>query len=728
MSEQLPVIKAADLVTPGGGEGGNLVDAVLLPVDGGRAKVFGLFSVTHENQDIRDAICRVMRTHLDLARNAMASDTNIARRFETALTDLNASLAEVAAEAGTFPVTQFEAVIGVVTDHQLFTSGLGNLNALFLHKTAERRFVIYELHAQFRTDAESTWEKPFVTILDGEIHPGDIFYVATRTPASTIALADLQDVLITLPPAGALQRIRQFLPHDATYGALCFTATEEDRSGPPKKTNPIASIAQLGDMKSETADLLGEQGTNITGFIRRGVALISGKLASPGSRGYKSMLKRLTRLLVQILGVLLVGVMQGVKTVATLLITLVRRIFDASRGRGGDRRGGSGDALRVNMTNRVNQLRNMPRSSKYVIGGIAGIVILLVVSISYMGNASERRKTEDAFKTTVSRVEEKTSAAEASLIYNDTDKARTLLTEAAALLETLPTNNGNHQSQIAELSAALTTLQAKIRKITLVEPSTVAELGSDEAGLATLVGVQGTLFAFALDADVFRVNELEHAITKQAASNGAINGVHTAAEEGANIIFIDSGTRLGRVDMTANTLKPITSGVEGMASAEDVVSYNSAIYVLSAASQQITKMRVQGDGYEAGTPWISARSSDLTGARAIAIDGSVFVLTATDVVQYKSGREVTWDHDAAEPALKNPIDIWTSVDSSYLYILDSGEGRVIVYDKTSGNIATQYASDTIKGSIGFVVRESDKQILIALPGKVVTFTATHLLQ
>lgn len=727
MSEQFPVIKAADLVTPGGVEGGNLVDTVLLPVDGGRAKVFGLFSITHENQDVRDAVGRIIRTHLDLARNAMSGDANIPRRFETALTDLNASLAEVAAEAGTFPITQFEAVIGVVTDHQLFTSGLGNLNALFLHKTAERRFVIYELHAQFRTDAESTWDKPFVTVLDGEIHPGDIFYVATRTPASAIALADLQDVLITLPPAGALQRIRQFLPHDTAYGALSFAALEEDRSGPPRKTNPIASIAQLGDMKHETADLLGEQGTDITGFIRRALALVSGKLSSPGSRGYKSMFTRVMRLLVQVLGILIIGAIQGVKIVVQVVVTLMRRIFDASRGRDNDPVS-SATPLGTRVTSRVNQIRTMPRSSKYIIGGVAIIVILLFVSVRTMGNASERRKAEDTFKTTVTRVEEKTSAAEASLIYNDTDKARALLTEAAALLETLSTDSGSHTSRVTELSSVLATLQAKIRKITLIEPSTVAELGADEAGLATLVGVQGILFAFAMDADVFRVNELEHAITKQAVANGTVNGVQTATEEGTNIVFIDGSRRLGRVDMAANTLKPITSGVESMASAEDIVSYNNALYVLSATSQQITKMRTQGDGYEAGTSWISARSSDLSSARALTVDGSVFVLTATDVVQYKSGREVTWDHDPVEPAMKNPIDIWTSVDSSYLYILDSGEGRVIVYDKASGDIVTQYASDILKNSIGFVVRESDKQILVALPSKVVTFTATHLLQ
>lgn len=730
MHEQLPTIKAADLVTPGGNESSTLVDTILLPVADGRAKIFGLFSVTHENHGVRDAIGRILRTHLDLARTSMDGNVNIPRRFESMLSDLNASLAEVAKEAGAFPITQFEAVIGVMTEHQLFTSGLGNLNALFLHKTAERRFVIYELHAQFRTDTETTWEKPFVTVLDGEIHPGDIFYVATRTPSSAIALSDLQDVLITLPPAGALQRVRQFLPHDTMYGALCFSASEEERGGPPKKTNPITSLTQLGDMKHDTADLLNDEGTNITGFLRKAVALLSGKLSSPGSRGYKSLAKRVARVLIQILGILLIGVIQGVKITGNFVFMLLRRIFDAKRTTEGttNRELRTTSALRTSLSHHVGRLRTMPRHRKYIIGGVVGVLLLLFVTVTYMGSASERHDAENAFATTVSRVEEKTSAAEASLIYNDTDKARGLLTEAAALLETLPNDNSNHEAKITELSTALQELQAKIRKVVIVEPSTIAEIGSNDVGIATFVGVQGALYAFAMDANVLRISELERTITKIATSNGTMSSVKSAAEEGANIVFIDGSKRLGRVDTTLNTLKAITSGVDTIASAEDVVSYNGALYVLSAAAQQIVKMRAQGDGYEAGTNWISARSSDLTGARAVAIDGSLFVLTANDVIQYKSGNEVAWQHDAIEPALKNPVDIWTSVDSKYLYILDSSEGRVVVYNKESGDVVIQYTSDALKGAIGFVIREADKQILVALPNKVVAFTATHLLQ
>ena len=60
-----------------------------------------------------------------------------------------------------------------------------------------------------------------------------------------------------------------------------------------------------------------------------------------------------------------------------------------------------------------------------------------------------------------------------------------------------------------------------------------------------------------------------------------------------------------------------------------------------------------------------------------------------------------WVHDAAEPQLKDPKDIWTDVDSKYLYILDSGEGTRRCHDKESGDIVTQYASTSLNGAIGF---------------------------
>lgn len=715
MAEQRLTTKAAELVSSPHAGSGKFVDAILLPVEGTPLRVFGLLAAQSDD-DVSQQIDRILQTALRNAQRDLGEHANVARRFETLLADLNGAMAALAAEHPTLQLRQVDAIVGFTTEQQLFVSGFGALLALFLHKTADRRFVIYELHAQLAAESELTWDKPFVTILDGELHPGDIFYLATRTPNHAIALSDVQDILVTLPPAGALERIQQFLPQDAAYGALCFHVAEEDKGGAPKKANPIASLAALGHTKAETADLLGEQGSDITGFIRRVIALLSGKLAAPGSRGYKSMLKRMAKFALQFLGAVLIAIVQVVRFVAVLLFTLLRRIFNTQP---------DGERPLERISRRI---RSIPPATKYVAGALLSLALLLIVSISFFSHRSEQRKDEATFASTIATVEEKANAAEASLIYNDTSKAYDLMQEAAALLETLPQNSRAHEAQIEALQTTLATLQAKIRKETLVTLTTVAALGPNDVAMETLTAANGSLYAFAKDGDVLRVNELEHTFSQEIAASGAISGIRSLVGDGANLLFIDSNRRLGRADLTTKTIRPLTSGVEGMASAEDMANYNGALYVLAAASQQIVKMRPQGDGYEAGTPWISNRSSDLSGARDITIDGTVYVLTTDDVVQFRSSKEVTWTHDAFDPALKNPIDIWTDIESTYLYILDPGSSRLVVYEKESGKLAMQYTSPDFASAIGFVVREDTNTIIIATGTKVASFSATHLLQ
>ncbi|MBI1907807.1 hypothetical protein HYS28_00080 [Candidatus Uhrbacteria bacterium] len=719
MVEQRLTIKAAEHQTPGIEGAGDRIATVMLQVPGGKATVFGLFLLRDGREPVRESVARIIRSHLEHAASAMAGDANIPRRFEAALAELNDALHDASQEHG-LALDAFESVVGVLTNNQLFVSGIGSLHALFLHKTAERRFAIYELNEQFRADTEATWEKPFVTVLDGELHPGDIFYVANRVPTSAIAVTDLQDVLITLPPQGALERIQQFLPHDLAYGALCFHVAEDDRGGPPKKTNPIASLAHLGQTKSDTQDLLGEQGTDITGIIRRAAAALAAKLSAPGSRGYKSLLKRTARALVQLLAAILIALVALVKLVGRLVRTLLVRILDTqSRNRG---------TWTTALRRQVDRVRTLPPGARYVGIGIVAIVLVLILSVGIMGRRSAAREEEETFATTVSRIEEKTTAAEASLIYDDTNQARTLLTEAAVLLETLPSDSRNHESEVARLREGIEGILDKVRRIETVTPSLVAEL-TDGSGLTAFAAADGALYGITTQNQLYRINELEHTVENRNATSGTIGTIGLLASEGSNLLFIDSNQRLGRADVAANTLNPVTSGVDGLAGVDDITVYNDALYVLSADSQQIAKMRPQGGNYEAGTDWISERASDLTLARDIAIDGDLYVLTGTDVVRFKSGREVTWDHEALDPALGDPVDLWTDIDSPYLYMLARNEGgRIIVYDKATGKIVTQYTTPELASAIGFVVREADNQIVFATGSQIWSFSATHLLK
>ena len=213
------------------------VNTLLLSLPHGDGGIFGVFSVTSRNADDRERFLHILKSHLEEMRSDIVLDeVNIPRRFEAMLVRLNADLARFS-EHHRIPLKHSNIILGVMTNTQVFFSGIGTHHALFLHQTAERRYVVYELDAQL-TSQEHTWGKPLVTVLDGELHPGDVFYVATRIPPHALNLGDVQDILVTLPPNGALERIQQFVPITQHFGGVCFHVSDDVSVGPPKKPIP----------------------------------------------------------------------------------------------------------------------------------------------------------------------------------------------------------------------------------------------------------------------------------------------------------------------------------------------------------------------------------------------------------------------------------------------------------------------------------------------------------
>ncbi|HRH32218.1 MAG TPA: hypothetical protein PLK06_02745, partial [bacterium] len=217
MSQHL-VIKSADLVIPPN-RGERDVRTVLHTLPHSKGWVFGLFTLEHKDESERERVAHILRSHLEHLAADLAEDTNVVRRFEQGLSRVNRDLTRAAKDSN-LNIDRFDTVIGVLSRGQIFLSGIGKLKAIFLHKTAERRYVIYELDAQFQDGEQNTWDKPLVAVLDGELHPGDIFYLATPISHQILSMNELQDILVTLPPAGALQRIRQYLPTTDHFGGI----------------------------------------------------------------------------------------------------------------------------------------------------------------------------------------------------------------------------------------------------------------------------------------------------------------------------------------------------------------------------------------------------------------------------------------------------------------------------------------------------------------------------
>lgn len=708
-------VKSAELLVSGTNPEHLSMQTILLPLTQGQGYIFGFIDVTHRDQETRERLIHSVASHLEVFRSDIDKDGgNIPRRFEAMLVTINADLSRVA-KIKNILLKKTNILIGVATNTQVFLSGIGQNHAVFLHRTAERRYIVYELDAQLQSE-ENTWEKPLVTVLDGELHPGDVFYIASRIPPHALSLGDLQDILITLPPGGALERIQQFVPPTAHYGGICFHVTEDEPAGQPKKANPMTSLSQLEETKSRTADLLGEQ----TPDMQKKALLVLEEtkkiLATYSNNPFIRGVKRMTRGAAEYVTKKIAQKQQEQKTQGP------RRSGTHHHSRG------IGGTLSTLRHAGVTAVVDASRTTKTI-----GVIIAVVIIVAAIGIANRRAsqktaETEQVYQSALTKIEEKRTAAEAALIYGNTQNAQTLITDASNILATLPRTTTAEKTKASELKTALQIILEKTRGIESVTPVKIAELPAQFAfPLVDIVSSGSAIYGITSDNAPYRVNEVSKTLERVDVGQSPAQTITVTTNDGDTLLGVDMDKRLWRTTIVTPTVTATTSGTDAMKSVDDICSYNSNLYALSAATGQIVKMRPEGLGFEAGTPWILAKTSDLSQARALTIDGSAWVLTPTNIVVFKSGRETPWTHAAIDPSLTKPSDIWTSVDSKYLYILDSNDGKVVVMNKDNGGIVVQY-SPNLTNVTGFVVRESENRILLTTATTVYSYTATHLLK
>ncbi|PIQ67659.1 hypothetical protein COY25_00315 [Candidatus Uhrbacteria bacterium CG_4_10_14_0_2_um_filter_41_7] len=713
------LIKSAKLVAVSS-TNNTIVSANLIKLPHSRGHIFSLVRLLGKPDEKRKKIETIIKDHLVRLEQTTTEEANIPRRFEQILSAINEDIHKHILESAKIPLTDIHAIIGVVHKNQVFISGIGNLGAIFMHKTAQARFVIYELDKQFEHD-EKTWEKIFVTVLDGELHPGDIFYVATKLPAREISLGELQDILATLPPASALKRIHQHVSIGTAFGGIDFVVQDQTEVGPPKKVNPMNSIEQLGKTKKDTATLLGDQSPDFSNILDKITKPLIKNLSKPGTHGTKNIFGRVITVAIKI-------IVASYTFVSSLIKKLFTIIFDKQKYESKQISKINSDIKKQNsplnfVQNSFKKVVQLSTSTKLILVGILGVSIILIVGISVLNSKTSIADEQSAFSTIIARVEEKKNSADASLIYEDKSQARSLLAEAGALLETLNADSSPEKSEIERLRQEINAVFFKLRGVTAPQLQTIAE---SSVLFSNITEAGGVIFGVTDNQELYKLNELELAWQKVETTNGSIGNFLHSTGEGSNVLFVDSNNRLGRIDTSAKTINPITSGADLLAGIKALTIYNENLYILDTDTEQLIKMRPQGTGFEAGTPWINSKESSLKNAKDVAIDGDIYILTPDRIVRLRSGKEVPFKLDVVDPPLISATNFWTSVNTQSIYILDSVEKRVLVFNK-DGQFLAQYVDDAFGEALTVIVREDKRNIIVVTPNKALTFPAVHTL-
>jgi len=188
-------------------------------------------------------------------------------------------------------------------------------------------------------------------------------------------------------------------------------------------------------------------------------------------------------------------------------------------------------------------------------------------------------------------------------------------------------------------------------------------------------------------------------------------------EDNNNIYGTDSeGIKM--VNKTAKKIKTMITNDHNWSDPGGFGIYLGNFYVLDKKSQQIIKF-IQGNGDYGKVNYFSAAPSiDISKATALAIDGSIWIVTDEGkVAKFTKGKSDDLTISGLLKPLLHPTRIFTSVDANNIYILDNGNNRIVVLNK-SGAYQTSYAAEVLKNAKDFEVLEKDKKIYVLSDGKV----------
>ncbi len=317
----------------------------------------------------------------------------------------------------------------------------------------------------------------------------------------------------------------------------------------------------------------------------------------------------------------------------------------------------------------------------------------------------------------IQEIKEKINTAEAQNIFNDEAGAEKSLAEARALLAEIPEQK-KYRDQREMIHNQINQLEEALKKISYLEnPELVADLNQrdSQAVSAGLVKAGNRLFVFNNHNQIlYQINLAQGGLeARQLPENlSQIEKISAINEE--TIILLNNGREFYRYRLKENTAEKILNLEESIA---DFDLYQEKIYTLRPDQNQIYKHLKTSTGYNSGQPWIQD-GSNISQMGIIAIDGGIYLAGKNGTINYfMAGRSQEADFSEIAPLIKQPDQLFSRLESKYLYLLDRANQRVVIFNK-NGNLKIQYSSKKFNRLKAMAVAESEKKIYLLSDNKI----------
>lgn len=657
--------------------------------------------------------------------------------FEAAITKLNRSIAEfLETQKQTFQLGGLTMVIGVVHKNRLLFTSLGNSKTLLFYRPKTKNQVLpdYNLMDISEKTEDPTQEithqaKLFSNVINGAIPANGYFLFANEALLEYISKKQLIEIITTLPPISAAEQIKILL--DQTNAFVAFFAliikntVGEERvleKLEPGTSLPIGSMPMGGGRTSvdlfnttqeRTEELLTASGVlTVKKWLAklRPTSSLLKNYAQETARSLNSTAHRLKnrqetrafgRKIVDFGKVIIALGADAGRAVINLVSNREAQISVLKNLQEG------GKKFIYRLRHLITGFRSLTRKQKILLMVVSTGIIILLINVAYSGLQARRAAEAARIAEAKNSFEQKEHQLEASLLYNNREGAKQILSDMEAIIANLPHKTESEQSTVTDLTNRYHTQLDTIFSITRL---------SDPSPYVTLPAT-GTSLAFA-GGEMYTGNPESKTIYKvetdkqiNSFSSDELSGEPLLVRTEGDDVYVWDQKNLFYVEPLATKLSLMT--IQNQPNSISVPAfYNDRLYIVSTADKTIYRFNQDKRNFifSGRQTWLKQplSSSDVS---SMTINGRIYIIGNNAITRFNNGNQDSLVFETTTPALEQPTTIISSTDQSSIYVLEPLHQRVVAYT-SDGNYKGQYTSDAFTSLTGLAVNDDNTKLYV----------------
>ncbi len=585
------------------------------------------------------------------------------------------------------------------------------------------------------------YEKLFNRLYSGEIKAGDRLLITSSESWECLDTNKLPEICNKLSLKSAVEFIKNYLPEIGPYklGGILLTAEiatpkEQTRYKTNNNLTPSESIRELINTEESTTLWLAPTPWRRFKKLPQYYKRLKAKINSKKIFSKRNTNKNVMGVFKKIITILFSLLFKIIKYIYTLSFSLFKLTFKhknkgippypnkkpISQPKRYTERINKNNFFKklesypqnfiYNINRFFRSFSHLPKTTKILFWSVIIIIIAFIFSLIMVQKNNQQKQVVNNFTESVNEIKELHTQANQATIFKDFSRARSLLIEANALINQLPTNNEKNEKIKKQLLEENSKQLNKANRLTIIPlPLELVNLSNIfKPSPDTIINFNGKLIS--TNSNTITLIDPENASVQIIELPSDIKKIeHILYENDNNLLIMHDNSKITRFNIDTSEAQNINNTIPiQRKDFPSVTLFNNRLYRLDPENNQIWRHLKKSGVFQNKQAWLTV-PNDLHNSLNLAIDGYIYVLDRKKgIMQFSRGARTDWKFEDIEPSILSSTKIKTNENSDYLLILDPPNQRLLIYNK-DGSFLQQFTSPVFNDLKDFTYIEKNKK-------------------